>query len=396
MSEHLSPPIVPKEGGVAQRITAFADFIQAVYEGKGMQSQMPADILQQELERGYGAPGEYSYSMTRTLFKRIRKEERPLLLQAIGTLIEDLQVPQYTKAALLRHYTLSDFTSVVHPYVLKLLETPSKSDVLEKSLESYLKHKQMIDTMNYFKTEEVPPRKQRILREKDYIQEEQMFGHKILRKIVKGWVIEHDPDFEDKYSFYTFGKPLDLKYRYLGLDISVSEDHTDRFLIADWYDNHTLEDFLPVGNLFTQLILSEETQPTNCSGIQDEDTPPGIYLYPDDDSSTIYGERIYIPFPGQELTRKMLEIALRANQNFINYTLDECSIKIWTPKGDQLHFHPSVPDDPDRHRVNTAFPLESRYFLELRGLIPANAIVPIITTNNRKGLPVQEIESILS
>lgn len=92
----------------------------------------------------------------------------------------------------------------------------------------------------------------------------------------------------------------------------------------------------------------------------------------------------------------MFEAALRTNPGFINYTLDECSFKILTPKNNQLHFDRHVPNDPDRNEVNIAFPQESRYFLELYGLVPSEAVVQIISTNNHKGLPVQKIESILA
>lgn len=142
-------------------------------------------------------------------------------------------------------------------------------------------------------------------------------------------------------------------------------------------------------------ILAEEAKSVEYEGTQYDESPPGIYINPDDDSGLPWGERIYLPFSGKDLTKEALESALRTNGNFINYALEECGINILTPKGNQLYFRPYVPNDSVRHReaLDANFPQESRYSLELKGPIPPSVILPIIAKNNTKGLPLKEIEA---
>lgn len=399
MNEKLHAPIaLVEEMDTQKRTQEFADYILAVHEGKGMRYPLPQDDLQKVLEEGHGAPGEHSFIQTNLLFLRITREERPLFLSAIGILIDNPDVPEYTKAALLLHQTLTGFNEHVHPSVEKLLETSVSSGVLLESLQQYIRWKEASDVISSLidQAPAKPPEKE--LTRLDYVltEKELRFSPNRSRSIIGDWVMDHVPDVEDKYSFYPFGKRCDLEYRYLSIDIGVGRNFYPSSIDASWYDAFKVEDFLPVADIFVDTILPKEIAAVDYKGLQYDESPPGIYIYPDSGSLSSKGI-IHIPFPEkpQAITYDLLVKELQKHEEFINYTLDECSINLLTPKGNQLHFRPHVPDDPDRHPINISFPQESWFFLQLRGSIPSEAVVSIIREGNRRNLPLQTVETIL-
>jgi hypothetical protein len=404
MNEGLPLPIERIEESDAERMVTFANFILAAYRGEGMGYDADASALQKELEKGKGAPGDSSYILVETLFLRIRKDERPLFLQAIAAILSDPEVPQYTKAALLFHSYFSEFTTFVHPAVIRLVKFPPISDVLMEALRDYGRSKLMDDAAESLRESSAGRRrrKHRSRTAEDYelSPQEREFSPHRSREIIPNWVIDKDEkpgDFE--YGFYPFGKPCKLKYGYLRLETQIFPGDTveQRNVSARWYDTHTLDDFLQVAAQFMQDILGGEEHDTGEHEVERfEESPPGIYIQPDKMSTTIYGDHVYIPFSPSPLTREGLETALRKNRNFINYSLDECAIEIVTPKGNLLFFTPSVLNDPDRHRMDPAFPREPHYSLEVHGSFPPDLLARLITTNNHKNFPEEKIASLLA